>query len=139
MSKLKSDTIKKIYKENFCCKEGHSVKWTGASLMTSHNLLCTKCGNSCSNIYPIRWECPSCNVYFCSRCFDLIIDKICPLNHRLKFYKQYNVEYFSNFTCDKCYEKFQTKDGVFFDKDCNLTFCANCYYDSCDIPEVIED
>ena len=26
-----------------------------------------------------------------------------------------------------------------FDKDCNITFCPKCYFDSTDIPDVIED
>ena len=139
MSKLKCDIIHRIYNENCICKEGHSVKWTGSKLLNSNSTNCTKCGSENNNKNPLRWECSKCNENYCSKCFDLIIDKVCPLNHKLKFYKLATVEFFSLFTCDKCFQQFQTKEGVFFDKECNLTICPNCYYDSCDIPDIIED
>ena len=139
MSKLKSDLIQKKYKDNFFCKNGHNVYWTGGKYIGLSELKCEKCGVDNTNNTPIRWACEQCKLYYCSLCLKLIVDKYCPKKHKLKFFKQNSVEYFSTFTCDDCFEKDNTKDGLLFDKDCNLTFCPGCYYETSDVPEVLED
>ena len=138
MSKLKSDIIKIIYKEKYLCNEGHKIQWEWGTYVSS-DLKCKKCGQTTSSPHPIRWSCPQCKHYFCGTCFYLIIDKICPFNHKYKWYKQDSIEYFSSYTCDNCFEKGKTKEGVFFDSICNITICPKCFCDSCDIPEVLED
>ena len=139
MSKLKSDIIQKIYKENYLCKEGHTISWEGTDYVYSYDLICAKCGKNGKIENPIRWKCDKCNSYFCSLCLNLIMDKLCPKKHKYKLSKQGSLEFFSTYTCDKCFQKFETNDGVLFDKDCNITVCLNCFYDSCDIPDVLED
>ena len=139
MTKTKSENIQKIYKENYLCKNGHSVSWEGGAYVYSNDLTCDKCGKTGKNENPIRWGCKKCKKFYCALCFNLIIDKLCPNNHKYKFWKQNYVETFSTYTCDKCFQHLETKDGVFFDKDCNLTLCPNCFYDSCDVPEILED
>ena len=139
MSKLKSDIIQNTYKEKYICKKGHTLSWEGTAYVYSEDLVCDKCSKLGKNENPIRWRCSKCNNYFCSLCFNLIMDKLCPRNHKYKFYKQTTIEGFSYYTCDICFEKFYSKDGVFWDKDCNLTVCSKCFYDSCDVPEILED
>ena len=139
MSKMKSDVIQQVYKENFFCKNGHNLFWTGLKYLNLHETKCDKCGVQNTIDRPIRWACEECKLYYCALCFRLIVDKYCPKKHKLKFYKQSQVDYFSNFTCDCCFKKFNTKDGMVSDKECNLTFCPLCYYDTSDIPEIMED
>ena len=139
MSKLKSDIILKQYKKDYLCKKGHSISWEGKEYVYSYDLDCSKCGKKGKSENPIRWRCSICNNYFCSLCLNLIMDKLCPKKHKYKFYKQNLIDYFSYYTCDKCFKKFDTKEGVLFDKDCNVTVCLQCFCDSCDIPEIIED
>ena len=138
MSKLKSDIIKNIYKENYLCNQGHKIAWEGGKYL-SLDLQCKKCGKIGCNTNPIRWSCSQCNQYFCGTCFNLIMDKICPFNHKYKYNKKNIVDFFTSYTCDNCFVKFLTKDGVFFDNDCNITLCPNCFLNSCDVPEVLED
>ena len=138
MSKLRSDIIQKIYKDTYLCKEGHNIAWQGTSYVYS-DLICGKCGKTCKNENPIRWSCSQCNSYFCSNCFNVIMDKLCPLKHKFKFYKQNSVDFFTNYTCDICCKRYETKDGVLFDKECNITVCPRCFIDSYDIPEELED
>ena len=138
MSKLKSDIIQKKYKENYLCKLGHILSWEGTSHVYSE-YECNKCGKIGKSENPIRWECSQCKNYFCGLCYQLIIDKLCPRKHKYKWYKQNSIEYFSSFTCDNCFEKLLTKDGVFFDNECNITICPKCFYEACDIPDVLED
>ena len=139
MSKLKSDIIQKIYKDNFFCKKGHNIFWTGIKYVHQNDLKCDKCGTENTSATPIRWSCAECNALFCSLCYKLIIDKFCPKKHKLKYFKQTSVDYFSTYTCDNCFQKFGTKDGMLYDKDCNFTICPLCYYDSNDVPEILED
>ena len=138
MSKLRSDIIQKIYKDTYLCKEGHNIAWQGTSYVYS-DLICSKCGKTCQNDSPIRWSCSQCNSYFCSNCFNVIMDKLCPLKHKYKFYKQNSVDFFTSYTCDICCKRYETKDGVLFDKECNITVCPRCFIDSYDIPEELED
>ena len=138
MSKLKSDIINKRYKDNFLCKSGHIISWEGKSHLYS-DFECNKCGKKGDNFNPIRWECPQCKQYFCSNCYELIIDKFCPKKHKYKFNKQNSIGFFSNYTCDCCRLKFETKDGVLYDSECDITLCLKCFCDSCDIPDDIED
>ena len=112
MSKLKSDLIQKAYKDNLICKNNHSINWTGTQYLHSENLKCDKCGVICS---------------------------YCPRRHKLKFSNSSTVDYFSTFTCDVCFKKLNTKDGILYDKDCNLTICPYCFYQGNDIPEILED
>jgi len=139
MSKLKRDIIQKIYKDNYHCQKGHNIIWQGKSYIFSNNLSCDKCGKSSKLQNPIRWSCSQCNIYFCSKCYDLIIDKNCPIKHRYKFVKQNMIEFSPTYTCDKCRKTFNHKDGVLFDKECNITICPICFCNSCDIPDVLED
>ena len=139
MSKLKSDLIKKIYENNYHCKKGHNIYWKGKTHIFSDNLTCDKCGKKSELQHPIRWNCSQCNTYFCTKCYDIIIDKLCPIKHKFKFYRQSSLDSTSTYTCDKCSEKYKHNDGVIFDKECNITICPKCYCDSCDIPEVLED
>ena len=139
MSKLKSDIIQKIYKESYLCKEGHSISWEGKDYVYSNDIACNKCGQTSKNENPIRWGCPKCKYFYCALCLNLIMDKLCPKKHRYKFFKQNSVDFFSTFTSDKCFKKCDTNDGLLFDKDCNVTVCPKCFYDSCDVPEVLED
>ena len=138
MSKLKSDIIQKIYKENYLCKLGHNVTWVGKKYINS-GLECNKCGNEAGKLSIIRWQCSECKHYYCRFCYDLLISKYCPLKHKYKFYKQNEVDFFMNYTCDSCFEKLLSKDGVLYDPECDLTICPKCFYESYDIPEVIED
>ena len=139
MSKLKSDIIQKIYKDNYCCKKGHAIYWKGKEFIFSDDLTCDKCGQKSKLKNPIRWNCSQCNTYFCTKCFDIIIDKLCPIKHKFQFLKQSSLSFSSTFTCDKCSRDFKHIDGVIFDKECNITICPKCYYDSCDVPAVLED
>ena len=139
MSKLKSDIILKNYKDNYFCKNGHNVYWSGSKYLSLSEINCSKCGNENTNTTPIRWSCEQCKLYYCPECFRLTIDKYCPKKHKLKFLKQSVVDLFSTYTCDNCFQKFNSKDGLLYDKDCNLTVCPSCYYESCDIPEILED
>ena len=139
MSKIKSDIIQKIYEENYFCKKGHNIKWKGKEYIFSSQLICEKCGQKSELKNPIRWNCSICNTYYCTKCYDIITDKICPIKHKFKFHKQSYVDEASNYTCDKCSQRFSHNLGVIFDKECNITICPNCYCDSCDIPEVLED
>ena len=139
MSKLKSDIIQKIYKEKYICKQGHPITWKGTEHVYSTELICDKCGKKSSVENPIRWNCAQCNTYFCNSCFNIIFDKVCPKKHKYKFYKQNLIDSFTYYTCDNCSEKLQNKDGVLFDKECNITVCPKCFCDSCDIPDVLED
>ena len=134
MSKLKSDIIRKKYKENYLCKMGHNILWEGANLLGS-NLECNKCGRK----EKTRWSCSICKSFFCIYCFNLIIEKYCPKKHKYKFYKQNEVDYFSSFFCDCCFENLLTKDGLLYDKECDITICLNCFCNCCDIPDVLED
>ena len=139
MSKSKSEIIQKIYKDKYLCNQGHSITWSGKANIFSKELFCEKCGNISNIKNPLRWDCLQCNTYFCSNCYEIIVDKLCPMKHKYKFYKQDLIESFSIFTCDKCNKDLFPKNGVFFDKDCNVTICPKCYCDSCDIPEILED
>ena len=139
MSKLKSDLIQKAYKDNFICKNNHSINWTGTQYLHSENLKCDKCGVICSYSQPVRWSCEKCQFYYCAFCLNLIADKYCPKRHKLKFSNSSTVDYFSTFTCDVCFKKLNTKDGILYDKDCNLTICPYCFYQGNDIPEILED
>ena len=138
-SKLKKDIIQQMYNSNFLCDKGHNIIWTGTQKLYLSNLKCDKCGELNTNLNPLRWTCEDCQIFFCAICYKILSDKYCPKKHRLKFSKQNTVDFFSNYTCDYCFKKYDTKDGVLYDKDCNLTFCPKCYYDSCDIPDIIED
>ena len=138
MSKLRSELIQKIYKEDYLCKEGHNVVWHGSQYVYS-DLVCAKCGKPCKNENPIRWSCSKCNTFFCSNCFRIIMDKICPSKHKYKFYKQLTVDSFSYYTCDICSKRFDNMEGILHDKECNITICPKCFIDSCDVPEVLED
>ena len=139
MSKLKSDIIQKIYKNNYHCKKGHNIEWFGQTYVFSSDLNCDKCGLRSQLNNPIRWKCSQCNTYFCTKCCDIFIDKICPIKHKFKFFKQSIVGLSSTFTCDKCSVSYNHNDGVLYDKDCNITVCPSCFCDSYDIPEVLED
>ena len=139
MSKSKNDLIQNIYKEKYHCKKGHNITWTGSTYIFSYHLKCDKCGKGTELQNPIRWNCSECKTYFCTKCCDIIIDKLCPIKHKLKFYKQSSLELSPTYNCDKCSLKLYHKDGVFFDKECNYTICPKCFYDSTDIPEVLED
>ena len=139
MSKLKSDLIAKTYKDNYLCKKNHNLKWTGGQYVFSSDLTCDKCGKPSSLKHPIRWKCSECNVYFCSKCYELILDKICPQKHRYKFTKDGLSEVSERYTCDQCYEYLPSKDSVLYDKDCNITLCPKCYCSSLDIPNILED
>ena len=138
MSKLKSDIIERIYKENYRCKNDHNVEWSGSKYVFSNNLSCDKCGKSSQLSNPIRWFCPQCKTYFCSLCYIIIADKLCPKKHKYKFIKQSSADLSANFTCDKCYKSLKTMDGVLYDNECNVTLCPNCFYDSCDVPDVLD-
>ena len=138
MSKSKTEIIQKFYKDTYLCKSGHTITWDGNANVYS-DIACNKCGEKGKNTYPIRWGCSKCNSFYCAGCFNLIPDKICPLKHKYKFYKQNSVDFFTNYTCDICFKKFLTKDGLLFDKDCNLTFCPKCFNDTFDIPDILED
>ena len=138
MSKLKTDIINNTYKENYLCELGHSIYWEGKTYVNS-DIECIKCGKVGNSGNPIRWGCFQCKKYFCSSCYNLIIDKCCPKKHKYKFSKQNTVQFFSSLTCDSCYGKFVTKDGVFYDSECDVTICPKCFLDSCDIPDVLED
>ena len=139
MSKLKSDLIQKNYLDNYFCKNGHNLYWAGAKYLNLSGSKCDKCQIENTNSTPLRWACEECNLYYCSTCFRLIADKYCPKKHKIKFMKQNTVDYFYNFTCDNCFQKYETKFGMLYDKDCNITFCPNCYYEGNDIPEILED
>ena len=139
MSKSKSDIIQKIYKDKYLCKQGHTITWNGKTNIFSKDLVCEKCGHYGELVSPLRWRCSQCNTYYCSKCYELIIDKLCPMKHKYKFYKQASLESSSTFTCDICSKILFHKDGVLFDKDCDITICPKCYYNSCDIPEILED
>ena len=139
MSKLKCDIILNFYKDNYHCKKGHNLIWNGKKYIFSTDLICDKCGTTSDLKNPIRWNCSQCNTYFCTKCCDIIIDKLCPLKHKFKFYKQSSVSSSSTFTCDKCSLQHKHEDGIIFDEQCNITICLKCFYDSCDIPDVLED
>ena len=138
MSKSKSEIIQNIYKNNYLCKNGHSITWEGAKHQ-DEEIICDKCGKEFENTNPIRWVCSKCNNYFCGICFNVIPDKICPLKHKYKFYKQNTVDYFDEYTCDQCFQNFLTKDGILFDKECSITFCPKCFSNTFDIPDYLED
>ncbi len=138
MSKLKSDIILNFYKDNYHCKQGHNIIWKGNEYIFSSSLICDKCGKTSKLDNPIRWNCSQCKTYFCTKCFDIIVDKLCPIKHKFKFCKQNTMSY-SSYTCDKCSQQYHHIDGVLFDKECNITVCPKCFYDSCDVPEVLED
>ena len=139
MSKLKSDIIQKNYRDNYFCKNGHNIVWTGTKYISSFETKCDKCGRVNSNNSPIRWSCEQCKLFYCSICLRLIVDKYCPKKHKIKFMKQIYVEHFDNYTCDSCLQKYKNKDGILYDKECNITYCPYCAYESSDIPEVLED
>ena len=139
MSKLKSDIILKYYKDNYFCNNGHNVYWIGSKYLSSSDLKCDKCGNINENTTPIRWSCEICKVHYCPECFKLTVDKYCPKKHKLKYVRQNQIDFFSTYTCDYCFKKFESKDGLLYDKECNLTFCPHCCYESSDIPEILED
>ena len=139
MSKIKSDLIQKKYKDTYLCKEGHNIIWEGATHIYKTDLKCSKCGEYGKIENPIRWCCSQCQNYFCCNCYNIIMDKLCPKNHKYKYFKLSMLENFTYYTCDICYKKFYTKDGVLFDKECNITICPKCFLDSCDIPETLED
>ena len=61
------------------------------------------------------------------------------MNHKLVFQKQKSVYTSETFTCDKCIKSLYHNNGVLYDQICNLTICPTCYYDSCDVPEILED
>ena len=141
MSKVKSELIDQIYKNVFLCNKGHSVYWKGAEFLNSFSNLkiCDKCGMQTTSEIPIRWACEECQFFICSKCYKLIVDIYCPKKHKLKYFKTAVVDFSNTFTCDNCFGKYEHKDGVLIDHDCNVTFCPKCYYDSSDVPEVIED
>ena len=138
MSKNKTDIILKKYKDNYLCKLGHSISWQGKDYIHL-DVKCNKCGKDGNNSNPIRWGCSQCKQYFCCCCYELIIDKCCPKQHKYKYSKQNIVSFFVSYTCDCCHGKFETKDGVLYDSDCDVTICVKCFCDSCDIPDSIED
>ena len=144
MSKLKSELINKIYNNSFLCKKGHNVYWKGAEFLKlfGPHKICDKCGRQTTNDIPIRWACDECQLFYCSKCYKIIMDKYCPKKHKIQFYKSGLLEYtdyIKTYTCDNCFGKFENRNGLLFDKDCNITFCPKCYYDSTDVPDVIED
>ena len=136
-SKLKSDILHQFYKNNYLCEKGHSIIWIGPRNKSYES--CDKCGEYNSSTQPIRWSCKKCQLFFCAICYKTKVDKCCPNKHKLKFSKSNKVDFFSSYTCDYCFGHFATIDGVLYDKDCDYTICPNCYYDSCDIPEILED
>ena len=138
-SKLKIDLVQNMYNSNFLCDKGHNLDWIGIKKLSWSELKCAKCGENNTSTNPIRWSCEECQLNFCAICYKILADKFCPSKHRLKFSKQSSVDFFSSYTCDYCFEKYNTKDGILYDKDCTRTFCPKCYYDSTDIPEVLED
>ena len=83
MSKQRSELIQKIYKETYLCKEGHNIVWHGTSYVYS-DIVCGKCGKTSKNDNPIRWGCSQCKTFYCSNCFRIIMDKLCPLKHKYK-------------------------------------------------------
>ena len=140
MSKLKSNCIQKIYKDKYLCEKGHSIIWKGTEYVYENNIPCKKCEKDGSVEHPIRWNCTKCNTFYCNLCFPIIMDNKCPIKvHNYKFYKQNLVDTFTYFTCDICCKKCENKNGLLFDKECNITICPKCFYDSCDVPEVLDD
>ena len=138
-SKLKSDLLHQFYNSNYSCEKGHNIVWIGAEKVSSYEQKCDKCGELNSSTKPIRWSCEECQQYFCAICYTIKMDKYCPGKHKLKFSKSEKVDFFRNYTCDFCFGKFETINGVLYDINCNFTICPKCYYESCDIPEIIED
>ena len=140
MSKIKNDLIQKIYKDSYLCEKSHPITWEGTQYVYEDDLTCHKCGKKGTIEHPIRWSCTKCNTFFCNLCFAIIMDKICPIKtHKYKFYKQNLVDTFTYYTCDICCQKCENKEGLLFDKDCNITICPKCFYDSCDISDILED
>ena len=136
-NRLKSEILHQYYQSYYICDNGHNLVWIGIRDKSYEK--CDKCGKINSSTQPIRWSCKECKLFFCTICYKTTVDKFCPKKHKLKFSKSNQVDFFSGYTCDCCFEHFQTIDGVLYDKECDFTICPKCYYDSCDIPEIIED
>ena len=114
---------------------GHNILWQGENYLSS-DLECNNCGKKGK----IRWSCFTCKTFFCILCFNLIIEKSCPRKHKYKYFKQDFVDHFSTFFCDCCFQSgLKTKDGLLYDKDCDITICLKCFCDCCDIPDILED
>ena len=133
MSKLKSQLIQNEYKNKYFCDENHPLIWKGKLLLYDTSS-CHKCNLPAKNGITIRWKCEKCNKIYCNKCFQIIVDSKCPINHKLKDECNFN-----NFSCDKCFGHFNVSFGVFYDQECNFTICLKCFNDALDIPEIIED
>ena len=138
MSKLKSQLIQKAYKQSYLCDENHSIIWKGKLLVYSPNP-CNKCGLQESGGVTIRWKCEKCDKIYCCKCFPILVDSKCPINHNLKETNKYSECNFTGFYCDKCFKHYNTSDGVYYDRECNYTICLKCFKDASDIPDIIED
>ena len=107
-SKLKIDLLQNMYNSNFLCEKGHNLDWIGIKKLSWSELKCDKCGENNTSTNPIRWSCEECQLNFCAICYKILADKFCPSKHRLKFSKQSSVDFFSSYTCDYCFEKYNT-------------------------------
>ena len=137
--KTKVEIIKAIYKSKYICKNGHPLVWQGGDLIFRNDLMCDKCGKYSENKNPIRWKCPVCNIYFCSLCFEIFLDRYCPSNHQFKYIQGTYLDMSTTYTCDKCYQILSPLNGVLYESSCNITYCPNCFYPALDIPATIED
>ena len=131
-----NDIIKKIYSQNYNCRNGHPLTWTGNTYVFKDYLTCDKCKKNSKLENPIRWICSKCNIYFCQLCYIPLLNQYCPLNHKYIFIKE---KRYSNYVCDKCYKSLEHINGVLTDSSCNLTFCPGCFNECLDIPGEIED
>jgi hypothetical protein len=112
---------------DFKCKNGHKLTWTGATYAFSENP-CNDCGNhyKVDNYSSIRWKCNECKQFYCQVCYPIFISNKCPINHDIEFQK---LEGIDDYTCDVFfkYEELQSKEAdLWVDMICNLGYCLSC-------------
>ena len=126
---MNSDTNKNLINPlyiYYTCKKNHNLQFTGADLINNKETNCTKCQKAGKNT--LRWECKTCQFFFCQFCFPLVNFYKCPKNH---LYKPHYFDAFNHttLTCDFCFEDSLPKGNHMVDMECNLCFCLKCVKD----------
>jgi len=119
-------SIQNVYKSYKCnCKENNDqLKWTCSDFIFNTKILCRSCNKNykLDNKSVIRWVCNSCNSYYCSNCYKVVIKSNCPENHTLTKRAQHCWKT----VCDICGRLINGYEYDYNDSLCNMVFCKDC-------------
>ena len=121
----KNINIQNILYGEYKCNKGHFLNWTGSNKLSVKSK-CKKCEKLEVN-NSIRWECLKCEEFFCQFCFPLEKFLKCPIYHEYEI-KKFQYSNFNQYhiICDLCLESSIQNKDIFFDPECNITFCNKC-------------